>query len=198
VTINSAGIINESGGGTTVVEDWEGSSPLSDWSGDIGSFTVQQSTVYEGSTAVECTEAAKSSITKDGLTVAPEDTPVSGYFYNKSGTDETGILFGAQSAAGNDSLDCYEASVNSSEYVALFKKSSGGNTTLVYESVSNVTGGWTKLTVDWQSDGTISVTFTDKTGTTTTISATDTTYSSGRIGVVLNGTNYADYLYYGT
>ena len=194
----SAGIINESGGGTGVIEDWEGSSPLSDWSGDTGSFGIQQSTVYEGSTALKCTDNAQLSITKDGLTVAPADTPVSGHFYNSSSSDEVGLVFGAQSTAGNSSLDCYEVFLNHNGNLRLFEQSSGSETTLAGTSVSNVTDGWTKQTVDWQSDGTISVTFTDTTGTTTTISATDTTYSSGRIGVMLDGTNYADYLYYGT
>jgi len=198
MSINSAGIINESSGGTGVIEDWEGSSPLSNWSGNTGSFRVQQSTVYDGSTALECTDNTENSITKDGLTVAPEDTPVSEYFWNDSSTNEVGIVFGAQSTDGNQTLDCYKGVVNSQSTFALLIQSNNSKGSITYTGVSNAFDGWTKLTVDWQSDGTISVTFTDTTGTTTTISATDTTYSSGRIGVVLDDTNYADYLYYGT
>ena len=194
MTMLSAGIIT----GSSVIEDWEGSTPLSNWSGDDGSFTTQQSTVYEGSTALECTTTSEVSITKDGLTVAPEDTPVSGYFWNKSGTDSIGMVFGAQSAAENSSLDCYEVFVNDAENFRLYRQSSGSETTLVDATVSNQVDGWTKLTLDWQSDGAISITFTDTTGATTTISTTDTTYSSGRIGVMMQGTNYGDYLYYGT
>jgi len=195
MTILSAGIINAD---SSVIEDWEGSSPLSDWSGNTGSFGTQQSTVYEGSTAVEWTGGGEVSITKDGLTVAPADTPVSGHFYNSSSSDETGLVFGAQSTARDSSLDCYEVFLNHDGNVNLYKQNSGSETTLAETSVSNITDGWTKQTLDWQSDGTISITITDTTGSTTTISATDSTYTSGRIGVVLDGTNYADYLYYGT
>jgi hypothetical protein len=198
MTMLSAGIINESGGGTGVIEDWEGSNPLSNWSGDTGSFGVQGSTVYEGSNAVEWTSGGEDSITKDGLTVAPADTPVSGYFWNDSSTDEAGMVFGAQSTAGNSSLDCYETWTTSGGGLVLDRQFDGGEARLTSATGLDTTDGWTKLTVDWQSDGTISVTLTGTAGGTTTISATDSTYTSGRIGVMLDGTNYADYLYYGT
>jgi len=194
MTMLSAGIIT----GSSVVEDWEGSNPLSNWSGDTGSFAVQQSTVYEGSTALKCTDNAQLSITKDGLTVAPEDTPVSGYFWNDSSSRKVGMVFAAQSTAGDSSLSCYETFVNNYPAMSLYRQYDGRQTALAESGVSNAQDGWTKLTVDWKSDGTISVTFTDTTGSTTTISATDTAYSSGRIGVMSYQTNYADYLYYGT
>jgi len=193
MTMLSAGIINAS----SVIEDWEGSSPLSNWSGDSG-FTVQQSTVYEGSTALESTDNLEVSITKDGVTVAPDDTPVSGYFWNGSNDREIGMVFAAQSTDPNGDLSCYETTLNYDGSFRLYRQTNGGEDTIASAFASNTTDGWTKLTVDWQSDGTISVTFTDTTGATTTISATDTDYSSGRIGVVSQNTNYADYLYYGT
>ena len=191
----SAGIINAD---SSVIEDWEGSSPISNWSGDTGSFATQQSTVYEGSTAVEWTSGGEDSITKDGVTVAPSDTPISGHFWNDSNGNELGLVFGAQSTAGNSSLDCYETFVDTNGKFRLYRQDNGSESELAASDVSNAEDGWTKLTVDWQSDGTISVTFTDTTGATTTISGTDSNYSSGRIGVMLDDTNYADYLYYGT
>ena len=71
MTMLSAGIIT----GSSVIEDWEGSTPLSNWSGDDGSFTTQQSTVYEGSTALECTTTSEVSITKDGVSSGATVTP---------------------------------------------------------------------------------------------------------------------------
>ena len=194
MTMLSAGIINELGGGGTVVEDWEGSSPLSDWSGDTGDATVADSNYYEGSHSVQATSSNYSVIiTKDGTDYGPADTPFSVYIHNQDNPRHGGIAFGGQNSNGYSGFSGYVAT-HSPDYLYLYRYDSGSRT----ELGGTYFGALTEFRIvlsEWKSDGSMTAELRDLNGNVKeTLSTTDGTHGSGRVGVRFGDPFTSDYL----
>jgi len=195
VSINSAGIINESGGGTTVVEDWEGSSPLSDWSGDTGGVKVADFYYYEGSHSVFSKSGyGDNIITKDGTNYGPADTPFSVYIHNRDDTNPGGIAFGGQNSNGRGGFSGYSAVSYGYGSLYFFRYDSGSRTSLRYTSSADLTEFRVVLS-EWKSGGSMTMELRDLNGNVKdTLSTTDGTYGSGRIGIKIKNPLTSDYL----
>lgn len=194
MSINSAGIINESSGGTTVVEDWEGSTPLSNWSGDTGGVGVGNYNRYEGSRSVQAPSSDYSVlITKDGTDYGPADTPFSVYIHNRDTYQTAGIAFGGQNNNGYGGFSGYAATY-SPDYLYLYRYDSGSRTRLGSSFETTLTEFRIVLS-EWKSDGSMTAEVRDLNGNVTdTLSTTDGTHGSGRVGVRFGDSCTSDYL----
>lgn len=183
MTMLSAGIINESGGGTTVVEDWEGSSPLSDWSGDTGGVEVGNYNRYEGSYSVRGTYGSGINvITKDGTDYGTADTPFSVYIHAQNDSDYGGIVFGGENSNGFNGFSGYVTYYGSA--TLYFSRYDSGSRTILANTSSTAPTEFRLVLSEWKSDGSMTVEARDLDGNVkATVSTTDGTYGSGRIGV---------------
>jgi hypothetical protein len=184
-------------GGETTLESFEDQS-IADYGGNTGDFSVQSSTVHDGSYALECSSGSfntATTIADTGVTVEQGETLICAV--NISGANYGGgMIFGAQSEAA--SPDCYVLQIGDGGGFAL-KKFSGGSTSTITSqgSVGLSTGVWYELEVNWQTDGTMDCTLYDSGGSTVaSISGSDTAYTSGGIGfygVYANSATYFDH-----
>lgn len=178
---------------------------IAEYGGDTTVATVQQSVVNNGSYALEITASANAGISSTtGLDNYPvQDQPFKCDF--RIGADGNGyrILFATQSETSLP--DSYQVRFNADlDELNLRLRSGGAGTTLATTAVNwaNYLDNWLTAEVDWKSDGTISVTILDSTGSSiASVSATDTTFSSGGFGVFANQLSgdaivYVDYARY--
>lgn len=195
------------GSDAVIVEDFEDSSPLGEYSGSTGGWSIVNSPVYEGSNAAATSEDYKRIYDTDHA-----NSPSQGETFSVRHRSDTGgngnyhmlwVMFGVQSSntyyqvrAGYDSvgLQLYRWDSGSSNWLA-------GNSTSVH-SINE----WNYFDVTWD-DGTLGGSQGDITvdgydsadNAVVSISANDTNYASGGIGYEANvdtnnsGTLYTDY-----
>jgi hypothetical protein len=192
------------GGGPTVsavIDDFE-DGDISEYSGATGNATVQTSTVFNGTYALQFdTSGGANTITStSGLSNYPSrgDT-FQWYWRHSAGSTSSGMAF-AVSAAPFGSNDAYTFvirgdSVNS---IALRRYDGGSRTTIATTNYDVPSGSWFKAYVDFQSTITCEVRDLND-NTLASISASDSNYDSGGIGWRLNdktgsaSTAYNDY-----
>lgn len=184
------------------IDDFEGTSVSNDYSGDTGSFSIQQSTVRQGSDALSSTtDGAK--IFQDGSTSGFRSPKRGDNFYvwlRFTNNDYASIDF----FRDNDSsfITGYRVQYNNSDGgIAIFRVNNGDETTLNSDFDFNSyikTDEWIKILVETTSGGDITVEAQDSTGTTLgsgPITANDTTYNNNYTGFqaeASNGTIYYD------
>lgn len=126
---------------------------------------------------------ANSIISTSGLSNYPSQGDVFHcWLYYDDSNGIPGVLFGVQDI---DNLYFVRQSDNGG--FSIFKRDAGSNTELAQEGAANENGQWLEFEVDWQSDGTISFDVKDTNGNSVDaglpVTATDTTYTSGGIGL---------------
>lgn len=166
----------------TVVDDFE-DGDIAEYALETGSFSVQTSTIYSGSNALEA-----SFEDNFGRHIVSTDFSVSNgktYRWNVQlpTTDVTGsAVFGVEDESSIDGYQI-EAQANESSFnLAEFEE--GSRTLLSQDTdVTYSTGIWYEVEFDWGSSGGLTATLYDDGGSQVTqISATDSTFSSGGIG----------------
>lgn len=165
------------------------------YGGDTGQFTRQQTTVQEGSYALEVTTPDMSFY---GIADAdaPNNPPVQGDTFRcwvrHSGLDSGDvsdyirILFATQSGTVLPQGNLVR--VSGDDTLVLEVRDSQGVTNLASESVSVSADTWYEIEVEWLADGSITCSLYDSGGTQigSGISATDTTHTSGGVGFAIN------------
>lgn len=181
------------------------------YDGDLSASTRQQTTVQEGSDALEISEGDGTnrnlgSFDTDGL----PNYPVQGDQFRcwfrtdsaQSGADAdvVALVFGLQNS-GDVVSDRYRVGYQGSENFRLGKQQGGSFSTLAETPLTLSSNTWYEFDVVWETDGTITAKVFDTSGSEVTsggISATDTSFTSGGVGYALGtpGThtiNFDDY-----
>jgi hypothetical protein len=180
---------------SNVIESFE-DGDLSEYSGDVDVFDVQESTVYVGTAALECDNANGHAISRLDQTVQRGDS-LSVAVRAVEGRDALGTtaLYGLQDATGFEGLQGYGFGWNSAEaMVVRFDEPTdepSGVTGVepIYRSGEILsTGEWYEFDLEFEADGTHRLTTRDADGNQVDEgSGTDTTYRSGGIGMARHG-----------
>jgi len=187
----SATNVSSSSATFVAADDFEDGS-ISEYSGQTGLFTVDGSFAFDGSngldnTGQEASQANLGGIFRFDQTVSQGETiRYQQYIDTSAGSgDEVCTLFAVQSPGTTNQN--YAACVEQfgTDRIALVKDAvdnDASGTTLDSTSVTYVTG-WYTIEIDWAVGGDIDLRLIGPTGTTVaTLSATDTSYSSGGYG----------------
>ncbi|WP_435125367.1 hypothetical protein [Halobaculum sp. D14] len=190
-TGDNASVVMQSG----VIDDFEDASLDAAWSGDTGSATIVQSPAYHGSKAVEISGGASGAkLFRSADAPSRGDTfHVAARLGNTTSDEDAFVYFGRQSSDSWYRIEL-EQSTGS---IVLAKSVSGTYTALDSVSMTPTGGVWFDIGVKWQSDGDINVTVTNTaTGAvTTTLTADDSTFDAGAVGVTSRlETNQFDYV----
>jgi hypothetical protein len=163
------------------------SNTLTDYyDGDTGSAQRQASVTIGGSDALEVT-GGSSGGTKDTQSPSGSGLPnypsagdtFNGYLRADGDNSQAQLFFGYQDP-GNTYL--IQHSVGNSRILFL-KREDGNGSVLNEDDFGPSASTWYQYRTDWQTDGTITVTVFDEQGTQqTTLTISDSTYSSGGIG----------------
>lgn len=165
-----------------VLEDFESSSPLSNYAGDTGSFSVTTSRTYAGDGALESSNAGAVWHTDlDTEVGATYDARVWQY-----GGTFSRLLFCVDGAStGTSDLSGYgiEVDFGWSEELSIVRYDSGSSQVLASKSLTQQPESWNRVEFGVDGDGLITATAYTESGTEfATVSATDTTYTSGKLG----------------
>lgn len=180
-----------------IVDDLE-DNDIAEYKYNTGNFTTQSTTVKEGSYALEYTATSNSHMTSySGLNYYPQQGDTIKWNGYLNGSNYILLYFACQSGTGDSSTrpDGYASflDLSNSEF-KLRKRDAGTNSTLASSSFTFSTGEWYEVKLDWASDGTMTHTLYDSTGSTVAShSATDTTFTSGGITWQANDSAYMDY-----
>lgn len=172
-------------GGNQTLDSFEDG--ITSYGGDTSGFDIN-STAYDGSQSLEHLGGNSPAVISDtDVSVAAGDT-ISWRVYLPSGDAGTSVMFGTQEESATEtgySIYLADAEDTSSSHKIVLRRWDDGSLTTLSEktNINFPDTEWLRVEVDWQTDGRIDVTVFDAAGNTlTTISATDTTYSSGGIG----------------
>lgn len=171
---------------SNIIDDFE-DGDISEYSGDTSVFSVSSSDPYEGtyhSVADSSSNNTHEMVNRTDLTIQQGDT-IELYGRTGGGNDRWGFCFGAQSASGAGNYSGYNVSMANGGEQARINRWDNGSENLLAENIySNTIGSWHKWKVNWATDGKITFVQFDGSGNTNgSISAIDTTYSSGGIGL---------------
>ena len=172
--------------GPAYLENFEDAS-MSEYSGATAGASIQSTTVYEGSYALECVPTSNWS-SEIFSTTASDKQASAGQtieFRVYLGSDgATNFLFGVQSAGDVTSMDCYVVYFYTTEFS--LARYDNGSWTYLHQSgqFQNLPEGeWLHGVITWGTGGSISVALYNATGTQVgSLSASDSTYTSGGIG----------------
>jgi len=191
-TTDSTSDGSTSDGSTLVVDDFESGS-LDAYSGDTHGFAAGSTAAYSGSYGLEADGKYDTLYSVSGLSNYPSagDT-IRGRVKFAENDCTTSFKFGYQSA-GSDA-DTYELAMKSLGYrFDLGKSVDGSSTTLVGSDWDGSHGEWLTFEISWATDGSIAATLSDADGNTVaSVSASDTTFTEGGIGIYNDGTVYWD------
>lgn len=117
-----------------------------------------------------------------GLARYPQPGDTIHYNYQIGGNVGAMLMFATQAETGNP--DGYRVGNNPNNGKLFIELRNGGtNTNLASSATSLNINEWHEIVTDWGTDGTIAATWYDSTGTKiASISATDTTFTSGGVG----------------
>lgn len=172
----------------TIIDDLE-DGDISEYGGSTGSYSANTNApVANGSYSLKGTTPSGGGgviIRSDsGLNAYPSQGDTFRYNFQFNQTDQLqAFLFGAQST-GSGTGEAYrvEPRIEKGNF-SLYLNDGTSNTLAQDTSVSYSTGVMYEVGIDWASDGTITTTLYDDTGSQISqISATDTTYTSGGVG----------------
>lgn len=183
-TVGSRGF--NAGPPTFVIDSFEDGdlSEYSVWNSSGGSVAAATTRAYDGSYALDHTTDGTGGhdiASTSGLQGYPDqgDTLDFRYYSSNSG-DTVYYYFGFQ-----DSNNFYKAAHRSDSLGHRLVVNDAGSATELASngSASFPTGEWVRHKIDWATDGTITCTLYDSTGTQISqISATDTTFADGGVG----------------
>ncbi|MFC4552409.1 hypothetical protein [Halorussus sp. GCM10023401] len=170
---------------SSVLDDFE-DGDLSEYSGDTGSFTVQNSTVLEGNQTLKGTSAGSAIARADTKTPRGNRYEVSVMVGSGSGA-KPALLTCVQDVS-SPLADCYYLVADSvNEKLALYRREGGSDVLLDRESVTINAGTEYRLGIELEED-LILGSITDSSGTELAgVADIDTTYSNGRLGLSLLG-----------
>jgi hypothetical protein len=188
----------------TVIDDFE-DGDISEYRFDTEKFVVQTTVVKEGSSALEVATGTNEHIisyTGNGLPYYPEAGDTFRWWGRTSILQNWILLyFGVKSGTGgaSDTPDGYATFLHFGKDKLILRKREGGtNNRLAETAFSFSTDTWYDTEIIWKTNGTISVRLLDDTGTElATVSATDTTFTSGGIAwqsANNSGSKYMDYV----
>lgn len=178
------GTASSSGLSYSTIDDFA-DGDISEYAGDTGGFTLNNigdDNALKGAYTLE-TMGAGNTITSDsGLSNYPSagDTfQYFSYFTGSSGTSQ--FVFAHNGNAGIDDDYLIAIDANSSA-LNLNRHDNGSLTTVKSGSASVTTGKWLRTRVDWGASGSFTIRVFQEVNEVGSITATDSTYSSGGIG----------------
>jgi hypothetical protein len=167
---------------------------IGEYSGDTSLFDVTTSFNWSGSYGLNAASGQEGQKTSTGiyrtgsLVTQGQTVRVQQYVDTSSSgnDDEPCVLFGVQGAGSNYGVCLDQYPDLNGNKVALVKDvtaNDNSGTTLATTSATYETG-WYEVIIDWKSDNTIDVTVYDESSNSVfaTLSATDSTYTSGGVG----------------
>jgi hypothetical protein len=171
---------------TLVVDDFESQS-LANYTGKTSDYTFSSTTIKEGSYSLKYTgNNWKEIVSLSGLAnyPAPGDTF---RIYMHPGDDRVAQLFCWAVQSGSWVNDCYAVRIDGKKDRFSIEKATGGSFSILADDgnvteLSSSPAQWFEVEVTWTSGGSITAVLYDGTGTQlTSVSTTDTAYSSGGI-----------------
>jgi hypothetical protein len=172
------------------VEDGE----ISEYNAD-SPFAASTARAFEGSYAIQedHPEAASMqyAVSTSGLNyypVAGDTIEYRNYLESDSaGNPEARFIFGAQDS-NLPPNDAYIVALDTNDgHIEIIKRSGGGSSTLNSTGASPPTDEWLRVTIDWQTDGTITVSVYDSADSLVgSVQASDQSFASGGVGYGLN------------
>lgn len=171
-----------------VVADGFEDDDISEWGGETSYFSVQSSTVSEGSWAL--TESASSSarhIGRTDATVSRPGTVEVDMYLDSAGL--SGVTTMVQSEVGKNSFSGYlvEPHRGGGDF-RIFRVDSGTTTQLATETSNVPIGEWFTVRIEHFANGTVRASAIDSSGTVTDeLSVSDATYSTGGVGAYAAG-----------
>lgn len=174
---------------------------INEYGGDTGFWSVESTDPINGSYSVRHNSDTNwHNIYDTNITVEQGDTLAAEFEFDGSagaGDHAAGVAFGVQSetsGGGFTQTDGYLLTVlpngDGTHTLYLYRWSGGTQTTLASTGSISLSKSTTySFEVEWYANGTINGALVDGTGTVATLSATDTTYTSGGIGWVGQGTS---------
>lgn len=194
VTMDGDVVWTDSGNTTTsvVVEDWESSDPLSDWSGDTGDCNIDTTAHASGSQSLETTGQWRTIITASAADLNASPTQGDRFeFYvaheSTSSNCDSRIQFARQDA---DNFYFVHTDGNAG-HIGIKKYENGESTVLAEKDFTWDAGVWQRVEVEWDDgerfggnagDFTVRA-YTDGDQDFTEITANDTQWTSGDVGV---------------
>jgi hypothetical protein len=164
-----------------VIENWERTSPLDEYTGDTGEVTIQSSTVQDGSNAAEINAGQYQVFSAEGsgLQNYPSQGDVFAFWHNFPSGARPRFIYGFQ-----DSSNYYYVELDDrNDTLKLVKVDGGSETTLDGASVAFDNNAWVQTKVEWRTNGRQLITHTDSGGSdVASLDATDDTRSGGGVG----------------
>jgi len=180
-----------------IVDDFE-DGDISEYGGSTGSFATQTGTVYEGTYALYNTADKVSIASTSGLDNYPSlgDT-LSVRVQTDSRSDSIdNVWFNAQSETDTPDGYAMRFDYNTNNW-QINKWSGGGQNQLASTSVTYPTQSWLEGQMSVASNGDITATLLDSTGTQiASVSANDTAYGAGGIAFRVNSSSGSDKSYF--
>lgn len=168
--------------GAVIIDGFE-DNDLSEYSGDTGQYQTQTGTVKDGTYALQGTSDGSAYLIQStsGLDNYPSEGDTFRWWYQ---TDTGGAGSGYFRYGLQDSNNHYRGGIDrANSELRLEIRDSGNLTTLASNALSISSGTWYELELVWQTDGTMTLTAYDDTGSQLAqCSATDTSYTSGGVG----------------
>lgn len=186
VTVQGTGdsgsiVLAETSGG--IVDSFE-DRDLAEWQGDSSGWTFGSGSATDGSTALVADSASRRYIySTGGLSTHPQAGDTVKYDVELlAPSSEVAVRWGVQSSGSyyNVYMSDYTGDVR------LEKCSSGSCTTLDSTSWDVPVDDQFTVSVDWQTDGTMEVDINNSGSTVVTLSGSDSTWSSGGVGLMSN------------
>ncbi|RLM53192.1 hypothetical protein DVK02_14985 [Halobellus sp. Atlit-31R] len=159
------------------------SKSLSDYyAGDLANYTRQQNTVMEGDYALERNSSDSDFIVSTSGLNYPEPGDVWRYWLQQNGDQNHTHYFGVQDSGSTD--NAYDVTVHwNDQEIRLRKRSGGSNTSLDTTGQTITNGNWYEVEIMWETDGTITATLYDDSGSElASVIGSDTDYTDGGIG----------------
>lgn len=172
----------------TIVDDFEDQN-LNEYSGSVSDYTITNEKAVNNSYSLKSNASAK--IINDSVTVGQGST-ITGYLITPA--DGMAILqFGVQDFDNN-----YIINLSSFDTDLTLAKKENDNYSTLDSTYVNPTGEWYKIRIEWLPDNSITCTLYDNNDSLiATVSATDSTFTSGKIGFdCYKAGAYFDYVYY--
>lgn len=157
---------------------------LSEYSGDTDPYAATTANPHDGDYSLECTTTSAGSkrIVRTDVEWGPnDDSELHGWI---SREHSAGIRFGALSRDENYSARLRDS--GETDVILELRRSDGGSDSheLTILGIDRTQHEWLRVGVDWQPDGTLIATAYDESATSIdSISALDTTYGAGGVGV---------------
>jgi len=163
-----------------IVDDFEDGN-LNEYVGDTGSFSFSSSTVFSGTNSLELPAGQGGILSDSGLANYPSMGDTFEVYLRFPGTDDMSVSYGTDgSLSGTVPNDGYSAQIATNGFVALLRRDGGSRTFLTKSSGNTIPiNTWLRLEIEWVNDNhTMKLFNNDTSSQITTLTTTDSTYSS--------------------